>query len=259
MAAAYDRSHNSVSTSIGQTVIPASRQKSLRKSVRLGTLENNQLVGEKSGDSGSEDETIREVIQMLQTGNVQNVGADFKPSSMSTITTPRNCDAMESPPIGTPTAARGAKPSKFKVARGGDIAETTTFQENNSSNNTKSRPAISGVVERKAPRSFPGQHFPVNKPVPRPPGKISEPVPPMIIDSPSFPMTPGTLSSSPSHPVTVGFVPSHKSQHECPPSIDPDPSAGQDSVIQSQVPIRDPSSVERRVSKFMTERNTTNN
>ena len=185
MAAAYDKSHGPVSTSIGQTVIPASRQKSLRNSVRLGKLENDQLVGGNYGESGSEDETIREVVQMLQTGSIQNAGPDFKPPSMSTTPPPKNPDAVESPTVGTSTAVHGAKPSRFKLARGG----VTTFQGNNSRDNVRSQPVNSSVVERKAPRSSPSQHFPLNKPPPRPPAKASEPALPMIIDSPSFPMT----------------------------------------------------------------------
>lgn len=180
MTATYDKSHDPIPT----LIIPASRQKSLRNSVRLGKLENDQLVGGNSGESGSEDENVREVIQMLQMGNIQNAGPDFEPSSMSTVVPPRNCDASESL-VGTSTAVHGAKPSRFKLARGG-TTETTTFQGNN---NVRSRPALSSVVERKAPRSPPSQHFPINKPPPRPLVKDSKPAPPAIIDSSSFPMT----------------------------------------------------------------------
>lgn len=254
MAASYDKSHGPVSTSIGQTVIPASRQKSLRNSVRLGKLENGQLVAGESGESGSEDETVREVIQMLQTGNIQNLGPDIKPSSMSTITPPRNSDAGGSPPIGASTAVHGAKPSRFKVARGGGIAETTAFQGNDSRDTAQSQPAISNVIERKVPRSFPSQRFPVNKPPPRSLIKIPEPAPPMIIDSPSFPVTPGTSSSSPAHPMTAGSPSPHQPQLERPPLVHSDSSAMQDSMIRSRVTTRDPLSVERPVSKFMTER-----
>lgn len=162
MAAAYDKSHGPVSTSIGQTVIPASRQKSLRNSVRLGKLDNDQLVGGNSGESGSDDETLKEVIQMLQTGSIQNAGPDFKPSSMATIAPPQNSDAVESPSIGMSTAAHGVKPSRFKLARAGGIIETT--RENKSGDNAWSQPAFLSVVERKAPRSSPSQHFPINKP-----------------------------------------------------------------------------------------------
>ncbi|KAH0830641.1 hypothetical protein J3R83DRAFT_2096 [Lanmaoa asiatica] len=251
MAAAYDKSHGPVSTSIGQTVIPASRQKSLRNSVRLGRLENDRLAGGNSGESGSEDETTREVIQVLQTGNIQNAGFDFKPSSMSTIAPPRNPDAVESPSVGTSTATYGGKPSRFKLARGRGITETTSSQDNNNGDNTRSQPAISSVVERKAPGSFPSQHFLVNKPPPRSPVNISEPTPPMIIDSPSFPLTVSTptvtiSSFSPTHPMT------HEMQLERTPLAKS--SATQDPMIHSRVSPRDPLPVERRVSKFMAER-----
>ncbi|KAG9318561.1 Alg9-like mannosyltransferase family-domain-containing protein [Chiua virens] len=145
MAAADDKSHDPVSMSIGQTLIPASRQKSLRNSVRLGKLENAQLVGGTSGESGSEDETVREVIQMLKTGNIQN-------------------------------------PSKFKLARGGGATEINTVGDNNTKDIAPSQPAISGVVERKVPRSFP-----INKPPPRSATETSQSAFPMTIDSPSFP------------------------------------------------------------------------
>lgn len=229
MAAAYDESHAPTSTSIGQTLIPASRQHSLRNSVRLGRLENDQLVGGESGESGSEDETIREVIQMLQTGNIQNVGPDFEPSSTSPIA-PRNSDGVESPSIGSSTASHGAKPS-----RGGGVAETTTYR-NSSGDNAQSQPVqvISSVVERKAPRSFPYRRFPVNKPSLLSPDKFSQPASsPMIIDSPSFPMMP---SSSAAHSTTT-------SSPKRSPLADSDSSATQD-----------PLSVERPVSKFMAER-----
>lgn len=256
MAAGYDKSHGPVSTSIGQTVIPASRQKSLRNSVRLGKLENDQLVGGDPGESGSEDETLKEVIQLLQTGSIQNAGPDFKPSSMITIASPRNSDAVESPSIGKSTATHGTKPSRFKLARGGGNTETTTFQDNKSGDNARSQPAVLNVVERKAPRSSPSQHFPINKPPLRSPVKTSEPAPSMVIDSPSFPMTVSastvTIPSSSPHPMTIGSPSPHQTQLERPPLVKS--SATQDSVIQPRVSPRDPLSVERPISRFVAER-----
>ncbi|KAG8217589.1 hypothetical protein J3R82DRAFT_5740 [Butyriboletus roseoflavus] len=251
MVAAYDKSHASgpVSTSIGETAIPASHQKSLRNSVRLGKLENNQLVGGDPGESGSEDETIREIIQMLQTGGIQNAGPDFEPSSMSSIAPPRDSDLMESPSAETATAARGAKPSRFRLARGGEITKT----DNKSGDNAWSQPTISSVVERKAPISFPRQRFPINKPLPRSPVKNSEPALPIIIDSPSFPLasTVTIPSSSPAHPITIGSPSPHQMQFERPPLVKS--SATQESMIQSKVPPGDPLSTERPISKFMAE------
>ncbi|KAF8136436.1 hypothetical protein EV363DRAFT_1158066 [Boletus edulis] len=161
MAAAYDKSHSHVSTSIGHTVIPASRQKSTRNSVRLGKLEDDQLVGGDSGESGSEDEAIREVMHMLQAGNIQNAGPNFEPS---TVVTAQNPDATARA-IQTSSATDGAKRSRFKLARGGGIADRGTFENDDTRDNTQLQPAISSVVERKAPRSSPSQRFPINRPL----------------------------------------------------------------------------------------------
>ncbi|KAG6376224.1 hypothetical protein JVT61DRAFT_2199 [Boletus reticuloceps] len=165
MAAAYDKSHGHVSTSIGHTVIPASRQKSTRNSVRLGKLEDDQLVGGDSGESGSEDEAIREVMHMLQAGNIQNAGPNFEPFSTPTVVAVQNPDATGSSAIQTSFATRGAKRSRFKLARGGGIADRGTFENDDSRDNTQLQPAISSVVERKAPRSSPSQRFPINRPL----------------------------------------------------------------------------------------------
>ena len=195
MAVAYDKSHSPVSTSIGQTVIPASRQKSLRNSVRLGKLESDQLVGGASGESGSEDETVREVIQMLRMGNIQNAGPDLKPpSSMSAVAPRQESEVVEPTTVGASTAPPGLKPSKFKMAHEG-TTRRTAFQDNHSRDNVQSQSTISNVVERKAPRSAPSQRFPINKPRARSPVNTFEPGAPMIIDSPSFPM-PATHTST---------------------------------------------------------------
>ncbi|KAG1877745.1 hypothetical protein DFJ58DRAFT_835467 [Suillus subalutaceus] len=71
MAMAYDRS---TSTSLGPSVIPASRQKSLQEAIRLGKVENNHLVGGEEGESGSEDEAVREVLELLSNGRIHNAG-----------------------------------------------------------------------------------------------------------------------------------------------------------------------------------------
>lgn len=73
MAMAYDKS-TSISTSLGPSVIPASRQKSLQEAIRLGKVENNRLVGGEEGESGSEDEAVREVLELLKNGRIHNAG-----------------------------------------------------------------------------------------------------------------------------------------------------------------------------------------
>ncbi|KAI6109726.1 hypothetical protein F5141DRAFT_1116379 [Pisolithus sp. B1] len=68
MAEAYDKSHPQLSTFSG------ARQKALRNSIHMGNLVNDQLAGGPSGDSGSEDEDVKEMIDALKKGDVQNIG-----------------------------------------------------------------------------------------------------------------------------------------------------------------------------------------
>ncbi|KAG1820531.1 uncharacterized protein BJ212DRAFT_1340637, partial [Suillus subaureus] len=71
MAVTYDKS---TSTSLGPSLIPASRQKSLQEAIRLGKVENNHLVGGEEGESGSEDEAVREVLELLSNGRIHDAG-----------------------------------------------------------------------------------------------------------------------------------------------------------------------------------------
>ncbi|KIJ10481.1 hypothetical protein PAXINDRAFT_101981 [Paxillus involutus ATCC 200175] len=245
MAGAYDKSHTLASTSIGPSVIPASRQESLRNSIRVGKLENDLLVGGGSGESGSEDETMKEVLQMLKNGSIQNAGPDLDPSSLTSSMRPPNVNAEDSPG-GTsllPASVHTTKPSRFKSAYAGRTPEISPTQGAPGAGISQLKPAVSGVVECKPPRSLPTQRFPLNRPA-RPfateikpsdtpiaapstsneslppfpmtssvPGMVTSPsilLPSMIIESPSFPraqlVTPEEgvhVSSRPQHPPAV--------------------------------------------------------
>ncbi|KAI6131941.1 hypothetical protein EDD16DRAFT_1533751 [Pisolithus croceorrhizus] len=74
MAEAYGKSHPQLSTSLGSTVVPEARQKALRNSIRMGNLVNDQLA----------DEDVKEMIDALKKGDVQNIGPtsrSLRPSS----------------------------------------------------------------------------------------------------------------------------------------------------------------------------------
>ncbi|KIL00916.1 glycosyltransferase family 22 protein [Paxillus rubicundulus Ve08.2h10] len=221
MAGTYDKSHTPASTSIGPSVIPASRQKSLRNSIRVGKLENDLLVGGGSGESGSEDETVREMLRMLEDGSIQNVGPDLDPSSLTSSMRPQSVNAGDPPGKRSllPASLHTTKPSRFKSAYAGRTPEISPTQGAPSAGISQLNPAVSGVVECKPPRSLPTQRFPLNKPtrpfateikpsgtpiaapstsnelLPFPmtsnvPGVVTSPsslLPPMIIVSPSFP------------------------------------------------------------------------
>lgn len=83
MAEAYDKSHPQLCNSLGSTVVPEARQKALRNSIRMGKLVNGQLAGGPSGDSASEDEDVKEIINALKKGDVQNIGPTTRSLSSS--------------------------------------------------------------------------------------------------------------------------------------------------------------------------------
>ncbi|KAG2158479.1 uncharacterized protein EDB93DRAFT_1199376 [Suillus bovinus] len=109
MATAYDKS---TSTSLASSVIPASRQKSLQEAIRLGKIENDHLVGGEEGESGSEDEAVREVLELLKNGHIHNAG----PSSIGSTVNELSAGSARS---ATDTVASdlGGKISRFKAER----------------------------------------------------------------------------------------------------------------------------------------------
>lgn len=83
MAEAYNKTHPQLSTSLGSTIVPEARRKAIRNSIRMGKLVNDELAGGPSGDSGSEDEDVKEMIDALKKGNVQNIGPTSQSVSSS--------------------------------------------------------------------------------------------------------------------------------------------------------------------------------
>ncbi|KAG1754394.1 hypothetical protein EDB19DRAFT_1902542 [Suillus lakei] len=182
MATAYDKS---TSTSLGPSVIPASRQKSLQEAIRLGKVENNHLVGGEEGESGSEDEAVREVLELLSDGRIQNAGPDFVPQSIK---------KSEGPPA--------PKTSKFKMARSGLASDQSSQTPTPLPVGEMSppKPAVSEVIERRQFKPNP-PHQRVAEPlvdVPPIPSTVVESLsfPSMIVDSPSFPRRQQPLSDT---------------------------------------------------------------
>lgn len=109
MATAYDKS---TSTSLGPSVIPASRQRSLQEAIRLGKIDNNYLVGGEEGESGSEDEAVREVLELLRNGRIHNAGAGLTSSTVAESSAGSARSAA-----GTVASVLGGKISRFKAER----------------------------------------------------------------------------------------------------------------------------------------------
>ena len=71
--------------SFGPSVLPAFNYPTLERTIRTGRLENDQLVGGDGGESASEaeDETVKEVLELLKKGEVHNMGPNVDPSASS--------------------------------------------------------------------------------------------------------------------------------------------------------------------------------
>ncbi|KAG1756414.1 uncharacterized protein EDB91DRAFT_1325467 [Suillus paluster] len=173
MATAYDRS---TSTSLEPSVIPASRQKSLQEAIRLGKVENDHLVGGEEGESGSEDEAVREILELLSNGGIHNAGPNVarQNSEGPVLSTP----APSEEPATVPSVPAAPKTSKFKMAR-------NTLTSDQPSKSPAPLPLSRKVVEPPAS-------------VPPIPSKVVESpsFPSVIVDSPSFPRR-KQLSSDP--------------------------------------------------------------
>ncbi|KAF7311487.1 Pyruvate carboxyltransferase domain-containing protein [Mycena kentingensis (nom. inval.)] len=146
--------------------------RTLQRAIRLGKLDaDDQLVGGEVGDSGSEgeDETAREILDLLQKGDVYNAGPDGLAAPIPSV----------GPLPGPPPSARKPPTSKFKLARSGHShspapTPTPPSEETRSSPKLPAAPPIknvagvmSSVVER--------------------PTSGSAAFTSMVIESPSFP------------------------------------------------------------------------
>jgi hypothetical protein len=221
MAAAYDRS---TSTSLGPTVIPASRQKSLQEAIKVGKLDNNQLVGGEEGESGSEDEVVREVLELLKNGRIENAGPDFVAQSAQ-ISGGAAFSSLPEELATAPSISAALKPSKFKMARSTLASDQLSQSSSPLTVEEKSHPKapLSEVVERRfkpnrphervvvppsSVQPVPSSTTPVN-PSPLPESAVVESTsfPSMIVDSPSFPRRAQPIfdndTSRPQRPPTV--------------------------------------------------------
>jgi hypothetical protein len=57
-------------------MLPAASSQTLQRAVRLGRLEGDQLVGTEESASENEDESVKELIDLLKSNRIQNIGPD---------------------------------------------------------------------------------------------------------------------------------------------------------------------------------------
>ena len=139
MALAYDKSRpQRPCTSPGSSIVPEARQKSIRNAIRFGKLENDQLLGGPSGESGSDDDETREMTELLKRGAIQNVGPDFHTASL-----PSHHSSQD------PSMAANQQSSRFEILQGDMGAEANLPRQTR----TPPKSVISSVVERRPPLS----------------------------------------------------------------------------------------------------------
>lgn len=201
----------SASTSLGGSVIPASQSHIIQRAIKIGKIEEGNLVGGAEPDSDEED--MRAIIELLRKGEVENAG----PSLPLPDTVP-----SEHQPVQVEKKPR-AKTSRFKLARNvdSDSAPSTPLSHEGRSSpkslvseavSTAAPAVLSPVVERvsRPVASTVMERTPGRNTTPAIPGRPTlapavssqiqergtQPIHPslqnpMIIDSPSF--SPGTL------------------------------------------------------------------
>ncbi|KAJ3861279.1 hypothetical protein EV359DRAFT_66617 [Lentinula novae-zelandiae] len=207
------------------TLLPAGAAQTLQHAVRLGKLdEQKRLVGGDTGDSGSEpdDEVAREILELLQKGEVYNLGPNGKDlhvvrpntitsgsggsTKQSTRAQPPRSDPL--PPFTPPIEPLPQKPktSRFKLAKTQSDrlpSPSTSVDLSGSStpvsNARRSSPKLameSSVVERAVPQPSTSKSADYTN-VPKPPIFNS-----IVIESPSFPRS-AESQRRPERPPTI--------------------------------------------------------
>ncbi|PIL24251.1 hypothetical protein GSI_14004 [Ganoderma sinense ZZ0214-1] len=188
------------SQSLGGSVLPASQSSGLKAAVRLGKLENGNLIG---GEQGESDEDIepaaKEMLEMLKKGEVVNVGPSLPPDVLVTDSDPA---AQASAGPSTPST-KPSRVSQFKNSL--TVSSTPTSSAPSSPGSSLSTPLT--TIERSSPKLSPSGGTPVPVPIPTNSSQFASPwsqkfaekrpvqMPGMVVDSPSFP-APGIVRSS---------------------------------------------------------------
>lgn len=208
------------SHSLGAAVLPSSQSASLKGAVRMGKLQNGQLVGGEEGESedevAAEDEDVKQFLDMLRRGEVKNLGPPLSASASQSAGSSSTSKASVSAKAETETAAteqpsdaaqtrKPSKVSKFKLA----LAQPGPRSGQTSPALSSALSTPTDAVERSSPKMHPtGDSTPeaasAAHPLPRlaptrsisgsslPPSAnpAARQMPSMIVDSPSFRTTP---------------------------------------------------------------------
>ncbi|KAI9057949.1 hypothetical protein FKP32DRAFT_1597904 [Trametes sanguinea] len=196
------------SHSLGASILPSSQGSTLKSAVRLGKLENGQLIGGDDGESDDElDPQAKEMLELLKRGEVVNVGptlpaestASSAASTSASAEQPKATTAEPDAQAAGPSKPKPSKVSQFKMS----FAQPTPPQSPSSPSSSLSTPVTN--LERSSPKlgSRGGTPIPVPTKTSRPVPFASKPtvnqpqMPGMVVDSPSFP-APGQAPQMPS-------------------------------------------------------------
>ncbi|KAF5386902.1 hypothetical protein D9615_001591 [Tricholomella constricta] len=144
----------SPSTSLGASVVPASTARTLQKAIRTGKLDADERLVGGDVDSASEEENegLQELLNLLQKGEVYNLGPDgnfihvpisagnVQPAAASSSSTVGKMSSDRLPPIDRP------KTSRFKLSRATAGRPSDSFRPSKTDN-------PSSVVERSSPKT----------------------------------------------------------------------------------------------------------
>ncbi|KAI0748547.1 hypothetical protein C8Q80DRAFT_746055 [Daedaleopsis nitida] len=190
------------SKSLGGSILPASQSSAIKGAVRLGKIENENLVGGDDGESDDElDPAAKDLLERIKRGEVMNVGPSVSSGSThgpAEATAPAIDGA---PTIVTPsttsTTPLPSRVSKFKMS----LTESSSLQVPSSPGSSVTTPI--NATERSSPKLPSREVTPISVPTknstmagPSAAGRERRPMqrPGIIVDSPSFP-APGVIAS----------------------------------------------------------------
>ncbi|KAF4615400.1 hypothetical protein D9613_002675 [Agrocybe pediades] len=293
LASAYSasapRSSDTVSTSLGASVVPESSTRTIQHAIRTGKLDaDGRLVGaEDDSASEQEDENMQEILDLLRKGQVYNLGpngeylhvappAKTDTNAMSSEPSVSPAVVEETPPGNPLPPNMGPKTSKFKVSRAAMGRPAVSQDPVNSE-----RPEFEIISPSPTPVSHVGRSSPKSADSPPPvnisvaerkPSSITSPIPSkamnqtpspfsMIVESPSFPI-PVAASIKPSSSTTPATTsPALRTENSRRPQRPPTVIAASVLERKSTAPREGTASAtgtstqqEKKVSRFKAER-----
>ncbi|KAK0211029.1 hypothetical protein DFS33DRAFT_346440 [Desarmillaria ectypa] len=216
------------SQSLGASVLPASGAETLRNAIKMGKLDSdNRLVGEGSDNEG-DNETVQEIIRLLEKGEAYNAGPSTKDSIL---------------PVNLPLLLPKTESSKFKAARS-QAGRPATPSSQSDSSTPVSKVARSSLKLPPTVTNIPPSTVMASPSFPA--GDMMS----MIVESPSFPQPQAALTS---RPTVMSSAVRESSRPQRPPTVVPVSSLVKETNASGSQPVGE-CKPPKKVSRFMAER-----